>query len=157
MFQLTELPDLESKGKIVDQHLLCKGDVDAFHSVVLVRRTTPDHHSYRPLQPFLTVGPRASWSGVFYFAETAISNVVHESSDSNGLRNPRMRAEFLQLVADIFFDVSECVEEGGGHSSRSCAILNFRVQVLLGSLHQPAIGVIDDHDFLGAQQIVRHN
>src|SRR5712692_1932307 len=68
-----------------------------------------------------------------------------------------MGAELLQLVADIFFDVLEGVEEGGSNSGGSGAILDSGAQVLFGGEHQSAIGVIDDHDFLGAQEVVRYD
>jgi len=41
-----------------------------------------------------------------------------------------MGAEFLQLVADIFFAVLERVEVGGSNSSGSCAILDSDAQIL---------------------------
>src|SRR6266480_3032707 len=49
------------------------------------------------------------------------------------------------------------VEEGGSHRGGSGAVLNSGAQVLFGGVHQSAIGVIDDHDFLGAQEIVRYD
>jgi len=57
-------------------------------------------------------------------------------------------------VADIFIDVLEGVEEGGRNSGHSGAILDSGTQVLFAGVHQAAIGVIDDHDFLSAEQIV---
>jgi len=87
----------------------------------------------------------------------AAGDVVDEAADGDGRRNPGMGAEFLQLVADIFFDVLEGVEEGRSKSGGSCAILDSGAQVLFGGEHQSAIGVIDDHDFLGAQEIVRYD
>jgi len=68
-----------------------------------------------------------------------------------------MGAQFLQLLADIFFDVLEGIEEGGRNSGRSSALLDSGAQVLLAGVHQAAIGMIDDHDFLGAEQIVRYD
>jgi hypothetical protein len=46
-----------------------------------------------------------------------------------------MGAELLQLVADIFFDVLEGVEESGSNSGRSGAILDSGAQVLLAGVH----------------------
>jgi hypothetical protein len=66
-----------------------------------------------------------------------------------------MGAELLQLVADIFVYVLEGVEEGGSDGGGSGAILDSGAQILLGGVHQSTISVIDDHEFLGAQQIVR--
>ena len=68
-----------------------------------------------------------------------------------------MCAELLQLVADIFFDVLEGVEEGRSNRGGSSAILNSGPQILFAGIHQSAIGVIDDHDLFGAQQIVRYD
>ncbi len=68
-----------------------------------------------------------------------------------------MGAELLQLVADIFFDVLEGVEEGGSHSGGPGAMLDSGAQVLLAGVHQSAIGVIDNHDFLSAEQVVRYD
>ena len=65
-----------------------------------------------------------------------------------------MGVEFLQLVADIFFDVLEGVEVGRGDGGGSAAIVDAGTQILFVGVHQAAIGVIDDHDFLGAQQVV---
>ena len=107
------------------------------------------------IQPVTTLGYGASVaSGVLDFAETSTGDVVDEAADSDALGNPRMGAELLQLVADIFIYVLEGVEEGGSNSSRSGAILDSSAQVLLASVHQAAIGVIDNHDFLSAEQIV---
>ena len=81
-------------------------------------------------------------------------DVVDEATDSDTHGNPGMGAELLQLVADIFIDVLEGEEEGGSYSSRPGAILDSSAQVLLASLHQAAIGMVDDHDFLSAEQMV---
>ena len=58
------------------------------------------------------------WSGILDFAETATCDVVDEAADGDTLGNPRMGAELLQLVADIFFDVLEGVEGGGSDQRR---------------------------------------
>src|SRR5882762_4591484 len=87
----------------------------------------------------------------------AAGDIVDEAADGDGFGNPGMGAELLQLVADIFFDVLEGVEEGGSNSGRSRAILDSGAQILFGGVHQSAIGVIDDHDFLGAKEIVRYD
>ena len=68
-----------------------------------------------------------------------------------------MGAQLLQLVADIFFDVLEGVEKRGSNSGRPGASLDSGAQVLLAGAHQSAIGVIDNHDFLSAEQIVRYD
>src|SRR5713226_6237567 len=96
-------------------------------------------------------------SGVLDFSEMAAGNVVDKAADGQGLGNPGVGAELLQLVADIFFDVLERVEEGGGDSLGPGAVLDSGAQILFGGVHQAAIGVVDDHEFLGAQQVMRHD
>ena len=96
-------------------------------------------------------------SGVFDFAETSTGDVVDEAADSDTLGNPGMSAELLQLVTNIFFDVLEGVEEGWRDDGGSGAILDSRAQILFAGVHQAAIGVIDDHDFLSAEQIMRYH
>jgi len=65
-----------------------------------------------------------------------------------------MRAEFLELVADVFIDVFEGVEEGRGDCRRASTVLDAGTQFFLGGMHQAAIGVIDDHELLGIEKIV---
>src|ERR1700680_737653 len=96
---------------------------------------------------------RRRTSGVFDFTETPADNVVDEAANRNALRNPWMRAQFLQLVLYIFFDILERIEERGSDSGRSSAVLDSSAQILLAGEHQSTIGVIDDHNFLGAQQM----
>jgi hypothetical protein len=89
--------------------------------------------------------------GVFDFAETSAGDVVDEAADSDTLGNPWMGTEFLQLVADIFIDVLEGVEEGGSNGSGPGAILDSGAQILFARIHQSAVSVIDHHEFLGAE------
>src|ERR1700676_4614924 len=109
-------------------------------------------HNRGPGCEHARVAPR---SGAPDFAEQSAGDVVDESADRDLLRNPRMSAQLLQLVTDIFFDVLECVEKGGRNGGGSGVVLYSRAQILLAGVHQPAIGMVDDHEFLGAQQIVR--
>src|SRR5882762_11491737 len=87
----------------------------------------------------------------------AAGDVVDEAADGDGRGNPGMGAELLQLVTNIFFDVLEGVEEGRGKGSGSGAVLDLGAQILFSGVRQSAIGVIDDHDFLGAKKIVRYD
>src|SRR5581483_353890 len=89
------------------------------------------------------------------FAETATGNVIDEAADGNCFGNPWMGPKLLQLMLDIFFDVLEGVEECGRNCCRPSAIVDSATQVVLTRVHQSAIRVIDDHEFLGAQEIVR--
>ena len=66
-----------------------------------------------------------------------------------------MRGELLQLVANIFIDILEGVEKRGSQSGGPREILDSGSEILFAGVHQSAICVIDDHDFLGAKQIVR--
>ena len=88
--------------------------------------------------------------------EKATRDVVDEAADGYSLGNPGMGVELLQLVADIFFDVLEGVEEGWSNCGGSGEILDSGAQIMFAGVHQSAIGVIDDHNFLGAEQIVRY-
>jgi hypothetical protein len=65
-----------------------------------------------------------------------------------------MGAKLLQLMAHIFLDILEGVEEGRGDSGGSGAIPNSCLQILFVPIHQSAISVINDHEFFGAKQIM---
>lgn len=65
-----------------------------------------------------------------------------------------MSAEFLQLMANVFFDVLKGVKEGGRDGGSAGVILDSGAEILLAGVHQAAIRVIDDHDFLGTEEEV---
>jgi len=90
------------------------------------------------------------------FTEKAAAHVIDEAADGDCLGNPGMRGELLQLVANIFIDILEGVEKRGSQSGGSREILDPGAQILFAGVHQSAIGVIDDHDFLGAEQVMRY-
>jgi len=92
---------------------------------------------------------------VLDFAELAGGYVVDEAADGYGGGDPGVGAKLLQLVAHVFFDVLEGVEEGWGDGGGSGAILDAGAQIVFVGVHQAAIGVIDDHEFLGAEEMVR--
>src|SRR5712664_467989 len=96
-------------------------------------------------------------SAVFDFAEAAAGDVIDEAADGHCLGNPWMRMKFLQLVADIFFDVLEGIEKSRCNRGCSGTILDSGTQILFGGLHQSAIGVIDDHELFRAEQMMRHD
>jgi len=89
------------------------------------------------------------------FAEAAGGDVVDEAADGDGLRDPWVGAELLELVADVFVDVLEGEEEGGGDGSGAGAVLNASAEVLLAGVHEAAVGVVDDHELLGAEEVMR--
>lgn len=67
-----------------------------------------------------------------------------------------MRAEFLELMADIFVNVLEREEKRRSDGGGAGEVLDACPQVLLGGVHQAAIGVVDDHELLRAEKIMRH-
>src|SRR3984893_19048646 len=88
------------------------------------------------------------------FAEPAVGYVIDKASHCNLFGNPRVGAQLLQLMTNVFVDILEGVKERSDRGG-SRAILNSRAQILLRRLHEPAIGVVDDHEFFRAQKIVR--
>src|SRR6202790_3425277 len=66
-----------------------------------------------------------------------------------------MRADVLQLMADILFNVLEGIKKRGRDGRGSSAILHSVAQILFGSMHQAATRVVDDHDLFGVQQVMR--
>src|SRR6266852_9509736 len=97
------------------------------------------------------------FSVVFDFAKAAGGYIVDEAADGDGCGDPGMGAQLLQLVADIFLNVLERVEKGRSDGGGSGAILDAVAQIVLGGGHQSAIGVVDDHDFFRAQQVMRND
>src|SRR5580700_4178390 len=68
-----------------------------------------------------------------------------------------MRAELLQLVAHILFNILEGVKESGRDGRGSRAVLDPVAQIVFGGVQQAAIRVVDDHELLGVQQIMGDN
>jgi len=68
-----------------------------------------------------------------------------------------MRAKLLQLMANIFVDVLKSVEKCGRDGCGPSAILDSVAQILLGGVHQAAIGVVDDHELPSVQQVMRYD
>lgn len=66
-----------------------------------------------------------------------------------------MGSQLLYLVADVFLDVLKSIKERGSHGCGPGLRLDSRSQVLLGRMHHPAIRVVDDHELLCIQQVVR--
>ena len=91
------------------------------------------------------------------FAKLSAGHIINEATHGDFLGNPRMRAQLLQLMADIFLDILEGVKERGRDSRGSRAVLHSVPQILLGGMHQAAIGVVDDHELFGIQEIMRYD
>jgi len=68
-----------------------------------------------------------------------------------------MRGHFLDLLANIVFHVAERMEVHRCHGSRSCQLVEFRTHVLILERQHPAVGVIDDHELLRAEPVMRQN
>jgi hypothetical protein len=68
-----------------------------------------------------------------------------------------MCSQLLQLMAHILIDVLEGVEKRGRDGRRSGAILDSVAQILFSGVHQAAIGVVDDHELPGVQQVMRYD
>ena len=73
------------------------------------------------------------------------------------LRYPGMRSYLLDLLAHVFFKVTESMEGSGCHGRRSCLLLKFRAQILVLKRQHAAVGVIDDDEFLRAEKLVRND
>src|SRR2546430_16229541 len=93
-------------------------------------------------------------SDVFNFAEKAGGDVIYKAANSDSLRNPRVRTEFLELLTDIFIDVFERVEIGGSNCGCTFATLDSGALCLFVRIHQAPVGVIYDHEILRVEQVV---
>ena len=68
-----------------------------------------------------------------------------------------MRPHFRDLLADILFQIAKRMEGDTRHRSSSGLLLKFRPQFFILERQHPAVGVIDDDEFLGAQKLVRND
>ena len=66
-----------------------------------------------------------------------------------------MSAQLLQLMAHVFVNILEGVKTRRGDGRGSGAVFDAAAKVLFGGVHQAAVGVVDDHEFLGAQLAMR--
>jgi hypothetical protein len=90
------------------------------------------------------------------FAQSAAAYVVYKPPYSDFFGNPWMRAQLLELLPDIVFDVLESIEKGRCDRRRARSVLDARAKILLIRVHESTVSVIDDHELLGAQQIMRN-
>ena len=67
-----------------------------------------------------------------------------------------MGTQLLQLMVDVFVEVLKGIKARWSNRRGSSAVFNSCAKILFGRAHQAAVGVINDHELLGAQQIVRH-
>ena len=127
----------------------------------MARRSTDFYITVEVIEKKRENGRRGTQKGqdgrlqVFDFAEEAGGDVVDEAADGDGFGDPRVSVEFLELVADVFVDVLEGVEEGGSDGGGAGAILDAGAEVLFGGVHEAAVSVVDDHELLGAEEMVR--
>ncbi len=91
------------------------------------------------------------------FAKLSAGHIIDKSAHGDFLGNPRVGAKLLQLMTDIFVDVLKSVEKRGRDGCSSSAILDSVAQILFGGVHQAAIGVVDDHELPGVQQVMRYD
>src|SRR5512146_2602840 len=63
-----------------------------------------------PIAAAATAGETPVLRRPFYFAEFAAGNVEDEAADGEGLADPTVGFEFLQLLANVGFDVLKSVE-----------------------------------------------
>jgi hypothetical protein len=67
-----------------------------------------------------------------------------------------MSAKLLDLVANVFFhDVKGKESTGRGHWLGASPRDNQLAQLLFATAQQSAVGVVNDHDLFGPQQVVR--
>jgi hypothetical protein len=55
----------------------------------------------------------------------------------------------MRVLLGVLKSKEECRSDGGGPGT----VLDERSQVLLASMHQAAIGVLDEYDFMGLEEI----
>ena len=91
------------------------------------------------------------------FAKASVGHIINEATHRDFLGNPGMRAQLLQLMAHILFNVLEGIKERGRDGRGSRAVLDPVAQIVFGGVHQAAIGVVDDHELFGVQQVMRYD
>ena len=65
-----------------------------------------------------------------------------------------MRFDTVDLLAHVFFEVIEGVEVGGFAGHRAHLLGEFRAQLTFLHFQQPTIGVVDDDELLGVEQVM---
>jgi len=91
------------------------------------------------------------------FTQLSTGYIIDKSAHGDFLGNPGMRAELLQLMTNIFVDVLKSVKERGRDGCGPRAILDPVAQILFRGVHQAAIGVVDDHELPGVQQVMGYD
>jgi hypothetical protein len=91
------------------------------------------------------------------FTQLSTGYIIDKSAHGDFLGNPGVRAELLQLMTNIFVDVLKGVKERRRDGRGPCAILDPVAQILFRGVHQAAIGVVDDHELPGIQQVMRYD
>jgi hypothetical protein len=90
------------------------------------------------------------------FGELARFYVVDEAAYGD-VADEGMIFDAGDLAADILLDVFEGMEGGGRDGGDAGLVLEFVEELIVGEGDHAAIGVVDDDEFLGAQQVMRND
>jgi len=92
-----------------------------------------------------------------HFTQLSAGHIIDKTAHGDLLGNPGVRAKLLQLMTDIFVDVLKGVKERGRDGCSPSAVLDSVAQILLRGVHEATIGVVDDHEFPGVEQVMRND
>src|SRR5271169_532168 len=112
--------------------------------------------AWMPTRPFWSGGwNRCVSAGVTLdvfgadLSQLAGLDVIDETPNRDLLGNPGMRAQLHHLVADVLIQARKRVEHRRHHGGRARLPLEPLDQVMVLEGQHAAIGVVDDHEFLG--------
>jgi len=89
-----------------------------------------------------------------HLSERAGLYVVNEAADWNVPGNPRVRFHAPNLLAEVFFEIIEGMKVGGCTEVGSHFFGELFLEFGLAHFEQAAIGVIDDDELLGVEQVM---
>src|SRR5581483_5552439 len=98
-------------------------------------------------------GDGAPRGGVF--AQRPRGHVVHEPPHRDLARHPGVRTQLLELLPHVVLHVAKGVEVQRGDRGGLPLPPQPGHQLLVAEREHAAVGVIDDHPLLGAEQVVR--
>ena len=94
-------------------------------------------------------------SRLTYLPQIPSLNLEDEAADCDRLgSHPTVLSQLPQLLPDVFLDVGKGVEAHRRICWNAGSLFDRAMQLFLGRLHQTAIGVIDDHELLRAEQVM---